>query len=106
MYDEDTLVVESRAEPAHSDQIPLPTDDYWFHRIGLGGGCFLASFRMFGVTVIGFSPANGLTRSHPAHYPVDEIYKYIRSAKPDTITADTCFAAIKLLKETLDKETE
>lgn len=103
--DESELVVESRPEPAHDTvRIPLPGDDEWIHRVHLGGHHFLAVFRNLLVPVIGFSPANSFGKSFSAYYPIDEIYKVIRSAKPADISPDTCFVAIKLLKEIVDKE--
>lgn len=97
---DDGLVLESRSEPVFPPGwIYLPDDDEWVHRVDIGG-CHMVAFRRLFVMVIGYGPATGVTRSLPAHYPVDEIYQYIRPDRPDpSIPADTCFAAIKMLKE-------
>lgn len=98
-------LVESRPEPEpRAIQIPLPDDDHWIHRVELGGGYHMAAFRKFDVMVIGFAPANGYGKSLPAHLPVGDIYRHIRSGKPDIASADLCFTAIGLLKSAIGNE--
>lgn len=103
---DDGLVLESRSEPVFPPEwIHLPEDDGWVHRIDIGGH-YMVAFRKLYVMVIGYGPATGMTKALPAHYPVDEIYRHTRSSRPDpTIPADTCFAAIKMLKEAVEART-
>ena len=105
LYDHSVLTVESRPEPERSDiQIPLPTDDDWIYRVALGGGCYLTVSLKFRIPVIGFAPANGYAETQSAYYPVEDIYKAIRRSRPEGISPDVCFAAINLLKRTVDRD--